>query len=107
MQKITREVRPGELVFVFSLSGLTEELVKAAENASSLGAHIICCTCGPADTPLARLAHITVFGYKHQHAAALGLNLPMHLQRYNNQRHRHRPAENHQGKMPSPLPGAF
>ena len=69
MQKITREVRPGELVFVFSLSGLTEELVKAAENASSLGAHIICCTCGPADTPLARLAHITVFGHKHQHVS--------------------------------------
>ena len=42
MQKITSEARPGELLFIFSLSGQTKELLTAAENASSLGAHIIC-----------------------------------------------------------------
>ena len=69
MQKITSEARPGELLFIFSLSGQTKELLTAAENASSLGAHIICCTCGSADAPLARLAHVRIFGYKHQHVS--------------------------------------
>ncbi len=69
MQKITASIRRDELVFIFSLSGTTKELLSAAENASSLGARIICCTCGSADAPLATLAHIAIFGYKHQHVS--------------------------------------
>ena len=69
MQKITTKIKHDELVFIFSLSGKTDELISAAENASSLGAHIICCTCGSADTPLAAISHIAVFGYKHQHVS--------------------------------------
>lgn len=69
MQKITANIKRDELVFIFSLSGTTMELVSAAENAASLGARMICCTCGHDDATLAKLANITVFGYKHQHVS--------------------------------------
>ena len=69
MQKITTNIKQDELVFIFSLSGKTKELLSAAENASSLGAHIICCTCGDADTPLATISHLAIFGYKHQYVS--------------------------------------
>lgn len=52
MQKITNEIKQDELLFVFSLSGHTEELISSVENAVSLGAKIVCCTCGHDDAPL-------------------------------------------------------
>ena len=69
MQKITNEIKQDELLFVFSLSGHTEELISSVENAVSLGAKIVCCTCGHDDAPLATLAQVTLFGYKHQHVS--------------------------------------
>ncbi len=41
MQEITSHVKKKELVIIYSLSGKTPELLKAAENAASLGARII------------------------------------------------------------------
>ncbi|WP_414160514.1 MurR/RpiR family transcriptional regulator [Selenomonas sp.] len=46
MQEITSHVKKKELVIIYSLSGKTPELLKAAENAASLGARIITITCG-------------------------------------------------------------
>ena len=69
MQEITRNIKAQELVVFFSLSGKTKELVHAAENAFSLGARIICITCGTPETALARMANIAIFGYKHSHVA--------------------------------------
>lgn len=69
MQEVTSHVKNKELVIIFSLSGKTPELIKAAENAASLGARIITITCGDPATPLARIAHVTVFGYKHSHVS--------------------------------------
>ena len=65
MQEITSHAKKNELVIIFTLSGTTPELLKAAENAASLGARIITITCGGPTTPLARIAHLSVFGYKH------------------------------------------
>lgn len=69
MQEICNHVKKNELVVIFSLSGQTAELVHAAENARSLGVPIICITCGAPDVPLARMANVTVFGYKHRHVS--------------------------------------
>lgn len=69
MQEVTSHVKNKELVIIFSLSGKTPELIKAAENAASLGARIITITCGDPAAPLARIAHVTVFGYKHSHVS--------------------------------------
>ena len=69
MQEITQRIHARELVIIFSLSGKTKELVHAAENAVSLGARIICITCGTPETALARMANIAIFGYKHSHVA--------------------------------------
>lgn len=82
MQTITANVRPRELVMIFTLSGRTAELVKAAENAASLGARIICVTCGTPDTPLARLAQVTVYGYKHQHVSITSVDATSRLPLY-------------------------
>lgn len=69
MQEITRNVKAQELVIIFSLSGKTEELVRAAENVISLGARIVCITCGTPEATLARMANIAIFGYKHSHVS--------------------------------------
>ncbi len=69
MQSVTKHLHKGDLVIIFSLSGKTPELVHAAENAASLGGRIICITCGERDTPLAHLAHLTFFGFKHSHVS--------------------------------------
>ena len=69
MQEITSHVKRKELVIIFSLSGKTPELLHAAENAASLGARIITITCGGPNAPLARIAHLAVYGYKHSHVS--------------------------------------
>jgi DNA-binding MurR/RpiR family transcriptional regulator len=74
MQNITANIKQGALVFIFSLSGSTPELLTAAENASSLGAHIISITCGSLDLPLVHLSHIALFGYKHQSVSIKGMD---------------------------------
>lgn len=66
MQKVTADIRRDELVFIFSLSGKTEELIVSAENAISCGAKLVTCTCG-ANTPLVKMATVPFIGYKHQH----------------------------------------
>lgn len=69
MQKITHEIKRDEICFIFSLSGTTPELVNSAENAASLGAKIVCCTCGDENVPLVKLSQVAIFGYKHQHVS--------------------------------------
>lgn len=68
MQAITNQIKRGELLIIFSLSGKTKELVSSAENAVSLGAKMISCTCGD-DTPLFQMATVALGGYKHQHVS--------------------------------------
>lgn len=82
MQEITSHVKRRELVIIFTLSGKTPELIQAAENAASLGARIITITCGAPDTPLARLAQVTVFGYKHQHVSIKSVDATSRLPLY-------------------------
>ena len=69
MQSITKRIKPTDLVIIFSLSGTTQELLKAAENAASIGSKIICLTCGNLDSPLAKISDIAMFGFKHSHTS--------------------------------------
>lgn len=66
IQEISRSLKKNSLVFFFSMSGSTPELIVAAENASSQGARIITCSCVD-DTPLEKLAHIALIGYSHKY----------------------------------------
>ena len=79
MQEITSHVKKKELVIIYSLSGKTPELLKAAENAASLGARIITITCGG---PNARIAHLAVFGYKHSHVSIKSVDATSRLPLY-------------------------
>lgn len=69
MQSITKRLKPDELVIIFSLSGATQELLSAAENAASTGSKIICLTCGNLYSPLAKISDIVMFGFKHSHTS--------------------------------------
>ncbi|MCI6284339.1 MurR/RpiR family transcriptional regulator [Selenomonas sp.] len=71
-----------ELVIIYSLSGKTPELLKAAENAASLGARIITITCGGPNAPLARIAHLAVFVYKHSHVSIKSVDATSRLPLY-------------------------
>lgn len=82
MQEMTSHMQRQELVVIFSLSGKTPELVAAAENAASLGARIVTITCGEPDAPLARLAHVAVFGYKHKHVSITSVDATSRLPLY-------------------------
>ncbi len=82
MQEITSNAKPHELVVIFTLSGKTPELVSAAENALSRGGRLITITCGPPDSPLAQLAHRTVFGYRHQHVSIRSVDAASRLPLY-------------------------
>ena len=82
MQEMTSHVKKQELVIIFSLSGKTPELLTAAENASSLGARIITITCGDPDVPLARIAHVAVYGYKHKHVSITSVDATSRLPLY-------------------------
>ena len=82
MQEMTSHVKKQELVIIFSLSGKTPELLTAAENASSLGARIITSTCGDPDVPLARIAHVAVYGYKHKHVSITSVDATSRLPLY-------------------------
>lgn len=68
MKKVSTDVKPNELMIIFSLSGTTDELVFSAENAKSLGVKLITCTC-VANSPLVKLADIPLWGYKHKHTS--------------------------------------
>lgn len=82
MQEITSHVKKQELIIIFTLSGKTPELLRAAENAASLGARIITVTCGASDTPLARIAHVAVYGYKHSHVSIKSVDATSRLPLY-------------------------
>ena len=82
MQEITSHVKKKELVIIYSLSGKTPELLKAAENAASLGARIITITCGDPGVPLARIAHVAVYGYKHKHVSITSVDATSRLPLY-------------------------
>jgi len=68
MKKVSTDIKPHELMMIFSLSGTTEELVVSAENAKSVGAKLITCTCGE-NSPLTKMANISLWGYKHKHTS--------------------------------------
>jgi len=82
MNEVMTHVKRKELVIIFSLSGTTKELVTAAENAASLGARIVCITCGPPTVPLARIAQLTIFGFKHQHVSIRNVDATSRLPLY-------------------------
>ena len=82
MKSVTSKVKHGELVIIISRSGSTPELVEASENAVSLGARIITITCGNPSSPLARIAHITVLGYKHSHVSIKSVDATSRLPLY-------------------------
>lgn len=66
IEEMSKNLRRRTLVFIFTMSGTTPELITAAENASSLGAHIVTCTC-VAGTPLDKIAHHSLIGYAHKY----------------------------------------
>ena len=82
MREVTSHVKRNELVIIFSLSGETPELLRAAENAASLGARIVCITCGAPTVPLARIAQLTIYGYKHQHVSIKSIDATSRLPLY-------------------------
>ena len=55
---------------------------RAAENAASLGARIVCITCGAPTVPLARIAQLTIYGYKHQHVSIKSVDATSRLPLY-------------------------
>ena len=68
MKKVSADIKPNELMIIFSLSGTTDELVFSAENAKSVGAKLITCTCTE-NSPLVKMADIPLWGYKHKHTS--------------------------------------
>lgn len=64
----TKNMKESELLLIFSLNGLTEELVKSAENANLCGAKVAVCCCNK-KSPLIELADHNIIGYKHHHQA--------------------------------------
>ena len=68
MKKVSADIKSNELMIIFSISGTTEELVVSAENAKSLGAKLITCTCAE-NSPLVKMANIPLWGYKHKHTS--------------------------------------
>lgn len=81
MKKASSEMKPGELLFIFSLYGKTEELIISAENAASLGCKIICCSCSE-DTPLKMLSTIFLKGYKSEHISIKNYEVTSRLPLY-------------------------
>lgn len=77
---VVKEIRSAKRIYL--LSGKTPELLTAAENASSLGARIITITCGDPDVPLARIAHVAVYGYKHKHVSITSVDATSRLPLY-------------------------
>ena len=75
-----KEIRSAKRIYL--LSGKTPELLTAAENASTLGARIITITCGDPDVPLARIAHVAVYGYKHKHVSITSVDATSRLPLY-------------------------
>ena len=75
-----KEIRSAKRIYL--LSGKTPELLTAAENASSLGARIITITCGDPGVPLARIAHVAVYGYKHKHVSITSVDATSRLPLY-------------------------
>lgn len=63
MKRASSEMKPNELLFIFSLNGKTEEVITSAENAASLGCKIISCCCSQ-ETPLIKLSTVFLKGYK-------------------------------------------
>ena len=77
---VVKEIRSAKRIYL--LSGKTPELLTAAENASSLGARIITITCGDPGVPLARIAHVAVYGYKHKHVSITSVDATSRLPLY-------------------------
>ena len=50
--------------------------------ASSLGARIITITCGDPGVPLAHIAHVAVYGYKHKHVSITSVDATSRLPLY-------------------------
>ena len=79
MQEITSHVKKKELVIIYSLSGKTPELLKAAENAASLGARIITITCGGPNARRKRNGKQDIFEQRKREVAAATSRFLSHL----------------------------
>ncbi len=68
MREKTKRLSPQDLVIIFSLNGLTKELLESAENTVERNAGLVSCSCS-ANTPLNELATVALVGVKHRHIA--------------------------------------
>lgn len=66
MKKKTEDLKAGELTFIFSLNGSTDELLEAAKNATINNGVVISCCCNE-HSNLNQLSNYYVIGYRHQH----------------------------------------
>ncbi len=65
MRNKTRRLKGDEVVFNFSLNGMTPELIESAKNANLCGAKVLTCCCN-AQSPLLELSACSLVGYHHK-----------------------------------------
>ena len=68
MKNKTKRLKSSEIVFNFSLNGMTEELIVSSENADLCGAKVITCCCNN-QSPLRELSVGSLVGFTHSHKA--------------------------------------
>ena len=68
MKNKTKQLKKSEVVFNFSLNGMTDELVESSENANLCGAKVITCCCND-QSPLLELSAHSLVGFRHSHKA--------------------------------------
>lgn len=64
----TKKLKPDEVVFNFSLNGMTEELIESSKNANLCGAKVLTCCCND-KSPLLELSDCSLVGFQHSHKA--------------------------------------
>lgn len=64
----TKNMKPDEMAFIFSLNGETQELVESAKNANERGACVVTCCCNSSSSIL-QYTDLSLIAYKHSHVA--------------------------------------
>lgn len=68
MRNKTQQLKSSELVFNFSLNGMTDELITSSENANLCGAKVITCCCNN-QSPILEHSTYSLVGFRHSHKA--------------------------------------
>ncbi|EOS27205.1 hypothetical protein C806_00172 [Lachnospiraceae bacterium 3-1] len=68
MRNKTKRLRADEVIFNFSLNGMTEELIESSKNANLCGAKVLTCCCND-QSPLLELSACSLVGFRHSHKA--------------------------------------